>query len=309
MKRGAVPAAVVSASFWRKQLSSDPSALGASLAIAGRLFTVVGVMPPAFDREEAIWIAWNPIWEALRPGSFRVIGRLQNGVAPTDAASEVAALATRLHAEGRVRGDGGMTIQSMSDSAASPGAGRLWVLAALVGAVLLVGLGNLTSLFLSRAERRKGHLAVAISLGASAWQVRRTFLLEGLLLGLAGAAVGLIAATWLREVASWITGGGVGAVSVEPGAGAALVGVGAAVLATTLLSLMAVRRVDSADTSTLLKNGAHTSTANRSERAARHALVAAQVAGCIVLTVTATTLGLAYRSFTTARLGSASLLL
>src|SRR5262249_59067133 len=45
---GAAPVAVLSESLWRERFGGDPAAVGKSIRLDERLFTVVGVMPASF---------------------------------------------------------------------------------------------------------------------------------------------------------------------------------------------------------------------------------------------------------------------
>ena len=70
----------------------------------------------------------------------------------------------------------------------------LWVLLAAAGLVFVIACSNVANLILARTVRREGELAVRAALGASAGALRRTLLAESLLLGGAGAAVGVLSA-------------------------------------------------------------------------------------------------------------------
>ena len=70
----------------------------------------------------------------------------------------------------------------------------LLVLLAAAGLVFVIACSNVANLILARTVRREGELAVRAALGASAGSLRRTLLAETLLLGGAGAAVGVLSA-------------------------------------------------------------------------------------------------------------------
>ncbi|HEX9581275.1 MAG TPA: ABC transporter permease, partial [Gemmatimonadales bacterium] len=202
---GAPRTLILSHDLWTRQFGGDPAVVGASVPIAGATALVVGVMPSEFRRlgEEEYWQAY-PLFPGLRQRQGRwamVVARLKDGVTPGQAHAELRSIAATL--EGAYPAfNTGWTVDviPLPDDVVG-GAGRiLLILLGAVGAVLLIACANVGNLLLTRAGARQRELAVRASLGASTRRLVRLWLTETALLALAGAAAGLLLASWGLEL-------------------------------------------------------------------------------------------------------------
>lgn len=190
---------VVSHSFWRDRLGA-PEALGQSVELNGVAHTVVGVTAPGFaaplsaDRQ-----LWRPLQADPASGRgnhyLRVIARLAPGASVASAQEEFSALQQRLgeqYADTNAGFDG--YVQPLHATLGDGLREQLLVLQAGTLLLLLIACANLASLLLARASVRAREYALRASLGASRGRIARQLLLESGLLGLAGAALGLLLA-------------------------------------------------------------------------------------------------------------------
>jgi putative ABC transport system permease protein len=209
------PVAVVTDSFWRSALSARADVLGQSLPINGLPFEIVGVTQPEFfgivyGAQVPVWVPQcaGPLFLGVgpNPGGGWVIGRLRPGVSITQSRTRMAALAPRIFEtapdpDGQTAGSSARTIDVVQFAKGVPFLQErygeaLFILMATVGVVLLVACANIANLLLVRTTARRQEISVRLALGATRARIVRQLLTESLLLGLIGAAVGVLIALW-----------------------------------------------------------------------------------------------------------------
>ncbi|PWT86982.1 MAG: hypothetical protein C5B58_00515, partial [Acidobacteria bacterium] len=90
-KPGATPAVVVSHHFWEQFLHADPNALGRSIVLGGKDYSVVGVMPSdfRFGPISDLWPVLQLQPTGQRPPYWLVpVGRLKSGLTEAQAAAD-----------------------------------------------------------------------------------------------------------------------------------------------------------------------------------------------------------------------------
>jgi predicted permease len=213
----AEPVTVVSYELWQTRFGGDPSALGATLRLDGRDFTVIGVAPEGLlGRFLRLKVdAWLPLGlpggiyhatptELTERGAreYLAYGRLRQGGSVRQANDRLGSLARRLrdeysdawtddHGAARV-----FTVLSEKESRVRPDmkaalAGVSMFLLAGATCILLIACINVAGLFLARAYKRRRELAVRLSMGAGRGRVTRLLLVEASLLALMGGGLGL----------------------------------------------------------------------------------------------------------------------
>ena len=296
---------ILSDRLWRRRFGGDPAIVGRNITLDDNLATVIGVMPASFENVlSPAAEAWTPLqYDATLPPQgrewghhLRMIARLKPGTGVDQARHELDAIArTPVAAFARVPWAAmkqGLIVNHLQDDVA--GAVRP-ALEAVIGAVLLVlviACVNVTNLLTGRGAERRGELAMRAALGASRGRLVRQLLAESLLLAAVGGALGLgVAALGVRAFVA-VSPAGLPRANAIALDGAVLT---FALAVTTLVglavglfpALQATRASVNAD----LKQNARGAAGGH--RAARRALVVAEVALALVLLVSA---GLLVRS-------------
>ena len=203
--------AILSYELWQSAFARQPM-IGQKVVVNGVRREVIGIMPPAADLMEnrtQIWLplGLNPANPGNRGGHFLyLIGRLKDGITAQSAQRELNDLIQNWSERvGGVKGhvftplgskQGGHILQMkpLRDEILGSVSRSIWVMQVAVVFVLLIACSNLANLLLARAEARYREFAVRRALGASRSRLVRYSMTEGLLLSIAGGALGLVLA-------------------------------------------------------------------------------------------------------------------
>ncbi len=206
---GAPLTLVLSNGLWRRAFGGIPNIIGREVKINGLTATVIGVMPRGFtfppgetDPPE-LWYPQqiNPNNPGGRANHFQsVIGELKPGISLQRAQAEFGQIMAE---QGRNRTPNFHTFDPKFHTIlALPYHGEvvgkvktaMLMMLGAVAFVLLIACVNVGNLLLARAESRHHEIAVRKAVGASVWRLTRQCLIEGFLLAIAGAVLGLAVA-------------------------------------------------------------------------------------------------------------------
>lgn len=302
-QRGRDHIVLISESLWTRRYGRDPAIVGRNLQINRESYRVVGVIRPILDYRAKADL-WMPLWftpaelaPAARPHNIDVIARLKPAVTLEQARDEFRRISAHLVETypQQVSQDPGYLadLEPLARKQAGDLRTPLLVLAAAVGALMLIACVNVSNLLLARAVTRRREMSIRAALGASRAVVIRQLLTESLLLALvAGAAGGGIAFYALRVFTRFgpagLIRGAQPAINLYVIAFSILVSIAASVLF-GLAPALEASRVDLAEA---LKEGSRGSSSGR--RWLRESMVSFEVAASLVLLIGA---GLLVRSF------------
>ncbi len=204
---------ILSQELFQKRFNSDASILNQPMVLDGKNYTIIGVMPQAFqfpiqNEPVELWTTVaidregkEPMTDQRGAHYMQVIGRLKTGVSKEQAQAEMTAIAARLeqqYPDKNLHRSAG--VEPALEALVGDIRPTLLILLGAVACVLLIACANVANLLLARALTRHKEIAIRSALGASRLRVIRQLLTESVLLSLAGGGLGLILAIWWSDL-------------------------------------------------------------------------------------------------------------
>lgn len=183
--------------LWQRRFGGAADAVGRSMVLDGKVHKIIGVMPASFDFPQgaALWVplAYGPDSEPRNFAFLNVVGRLRSGVSLDEARAEMGTLAERLARDHPETNEGrSIAVQTLHERLVGDVRPALLILLGVAALVLVIAWANLVNLLLARRLACAQEDTIRAALGASRGQILRQPLAEGLLLGLAGGALGIL---------------------------------------------------------------------------------------------------------------------
>ena len=296
-KAGTAPVLLLSYSLWQSHLGGDPNAVGKTITLDGRSFTIVGVLPPnyrALDTTDVllpigVWATKNAdaIKERGDRGDMVVIGRLGPGVAFGQARAEMEGIAARLATEYPGSNDQfSVTLHSIREAFVGDMKTAILILFGAVLFVLLIACANVANLFLVRGASRTKEIALRIAFGASRGRIIRQMLTESLILACFGGAVGVaLAFGGIRGMTQLIPADMLSGATVNLNSVVLLFVAGVVILAAFIFGLAPALHSTKPDVQSELKEGGRTSSGGAAQNRLRGALAVAEISLALILLI------------------------
>jgi putative ABC transport system permease protein len=306
---GAPVVLMLSYGLWKRAFAGDANIIGKETNLNNTKATIIAVMPPSFafppgqsDASEA-WTAIQLDQKHVNPGghNYDVLGRLAPGVTLAQARSEMARLVARWGEAASPKhhafrpADHYVTMYPFYDEVVGAVRKAMLLLLGAVVFVLLIACVNVANLLLARSESRQREIAVRRAIGASTGDLAKQFVIEGVVLSLIGAALGVFVAFGsLRLIEAANSGSIPRAAEIQLNLPVLLFTLGVSLLIGVLFGLAPFIHVSAIRVFETLKAGGGRSSATAASNRFRRVLVVAQMAMAFALLAGA---GLMVRGF------------
>jgi len=197
---------MLSYGYWQRRYGGDHTAIGRTILVDARPREIVGVMPQGFrvldtDFDLIAPTAFERGKLILAGFGYHGIARLKTGIPIAQGDADITHMLP-IWMDSWSNGPGTNPhfyetwritpeLRPLKREVIGNISDVLWVVMGTIGLVMLIACANVTNLFLVRVEARHQELAVRAALGAGWRRMVRGLLVESVLLGLMGGAIGV----------------------------------------------------------------------------------------------------------------------
>jgi len=190
---GAPPVVMLGHALWTSRFGADSGIVGRGIRLRGRLYSVVGVLPPSFEIAElssppafVVPLVFSAAELTDRGANYTAIGRIRRGVTDAQISADVASIfaAFRRQFPDGVEKDDAITVMKYEQIFAGDLVSQLWIMLGATLFVFLLACANVANLVYARALTRGREFAVRAALGAGRSRIVRQVLVEMVLIGI-----------------------------------------------------------------------------------------------------------------------------
>ena len=292
---------IISYGYWQRRFGGDRGIIGRVVSVSGRPRTIIGVLPSDAQLLGAAFLgAPLDVMMVVELSSyanvqrhaqhlFGAIGRLKRGVSLTEARAELLRTEKEIAGENPEITGWTASVFYLTDDLSLNSKQPLLILLAASGLLLLIACINVANLLLVRGAARARETAVRRALGASRGRLVEQFVVEAVILGVLGGALGIAVAAIAVRVIRGMLPFGVIARAEDIGLNwhvmvfTFLLSIGAALL----FGLWPALRPGRADASLSLGLRSRTAVGGGARGVTRRALVVAEMSLALVLLICA----------------------
>jgi predicted permease len=303
--------AILTDSYWRQRLNSDPNVLGREIIVNFVPRKIVGVLAPDFrflSSEARVFLPFTSELAQRGPkqrhsggGATHMIARLKPGATIAEAQAQIDAhndAVEKDNPEAKMMAEAGFRSPVVGLHADHVRSIRptLWLMQGGVFFLLLIGAVNIVNLLLIRASGRVKEMAIRQSMGAGRRHVVKQVMTETVVLTLVGGLLGLVLGAWgirLLEI--------LGADRLPLGAQIAFdgllasIGLAGAILLGVVIAVPIAWFNLGSHLANALQSESRSGTVSRGAQRLRHGFIVAQIALAFVLLAGAALLGVSLK--------------
>jgi predicted permease len=297
--------------YWQRKFGGDPSIVGRNITVDGKPRQVIGVMPARFhfldmdDPPLLLPFQFDRSKTHLGNYSFNGVARLKPGVTMQQASSDVERLlpvvlqsfppppgfSLQLFQQAHIAA----VLEPFQQVEVGDVGKLLWVLMGSIGIVLMIACANVANLLLVRVEGRQHEIAIRAALGAGWRRIAGELLLESVVLGLLGSALGLaIALGALRALVAVAPDGLPRVHEIGLNLPVLVFTLAVSLFASLLFGALPIFKYSGSRLGTGLREAGRSASQTRERHHSRNVLVVVQVSLAIVLMISS---GLMIRTF------------
>jgi predicted permease len=312
---GAPATVVLTDAYWRDALDRDPAVIGTSLVLEGTPTTIIGVLPRSFrfldfdDLSVFLPLRFDRATTRLGNFNYSMIARLRPGASAATVADDMAralpvvarSFAPPPGMSVSVFEQAGFTsrVRPLKQAVVGDIGSVLWIVMGMIAFVLVIACANVGNLLLVRTEGRRQEMAVRAALGAGTRRIAAGLLVESLVLGLAGGALGVLVATGAVRVLTRMTPAGLPRLhEIGVDTRSVLFTIGISLLAGVVFGWLPLARRRRLRLTAALQGGSRSATSTRAQHRMRSVLIVVQVALALVVLVSSGLMIRTYRALT-----------